>query len=102
MSDKARKVIATLETKPELLYEVLRILQDEYAVASPWQMENGDWVRLDTGRFLLARVKPSGSQFLWHYYNDQGGTIDSGTDSTLFGAKARVDSWLKDAGFLLS
>jgi hypothetical protein len=97
MADKARQVVQQLSSKPGLFYEVLRIVADEYEVASPWvELSSGSWIRQSVGRETIATVVPLMNG---KYRATSEGQNDDG--ATLDGAKALADQRLRDAGWML-
>lgn len=101
--DAARKVIRSLESKPGLFYEVLRIVRDEYEVSSAWQdsPDGRESNRYDTGGKPIGSVtyRATGDRYDWQvliFTPHMGGSCASIAE-----AKVVVDDYLRESGYLL-
>lgn len=102
--DQARRVLASLEAKPDLLFEVLRLVYDEFLVAGPWEQTGpGMARRKGPSGGLMGNVKPqvrfagpAGPPFVWEF---DGG---NGVADTFLEACHALDLALTADGYLLA
>lgn len=109
---QARKVLESLESKPDLFFELLRIVHDEGhdLLAGPWTPQEN----AATGDFYYQRFSPQGDTLLivsrdendatlW-YWQVVIGDNDSleGTLPSLQEARDAADTALRDLGWVTS
>lgn len=110
MREAARKVVQSLESKPGLFYEVMRIVRDEYEVMGPWvdSPDGRESERHDVRDLPVAKVtyQASADRYDWAIQSFEpmsGTTVDeSGSSISLAEAKAAADGILQDMGYLLA
>lgn len=104
-TEQARRVLSSLEAKPDLFFEVLRIAHDEFIVAGPWMMSAtpGTARRGGVTGGLIGSVKPkspapnpAGPPYVWEF---DGGC---GEAPTLLQACHDLDVALVADGYLLA
>jgi len=97
---KARKIIQSLEAKPALFYEILRIVADEFVIVGPWEHDGGQsWVRRDPSGESIAIVEPfagKGPDWAWRISTDTAHGFPSAD-----GAKDAVDTLMVKLGYVL-
>ena len=106
LEDQARKIIGSLETKPGLLFEILRIVGDEYMVLGPWvatEDKNGDFYyerRTADGESMgmVARVPNDPHKWQWQAKGGKSGNTLTGQG----GAQQLTDGQLRDLGWVLA
>jgi hypothetical protein len=99
---KARKIIQSLEAKPALFYEILRLVEDEFVIVGPWEHDGGmSWMRHSADRERLAVVEPfgggSGAEWVWRMAAEtKRGFLNADK------AKDAVDAHMKKLGYILA
>ena len=104
LRDAARKVVQSLEEKPGLFYEVLRIIRDEYEVLSAWEdsPDGRESTRYDIGGGSLTVISYQASADRYDWQIVVGGAcLKAGSCDSLSEAKVEVDRELRDLGYLL-
>jgi len=109
ITDQARQILTSLEAKPTLLYELLRIVSDEYMIVGPWvavenQKISGDYYyerRSIEGESIgqVARLPASATTIGWQWQVAGG---NSGKAASITDAQADVDAELTDIGWMLA
>ncbi len=101
MSDieaKARKVLAALEAKPDLFFEVHRLAQDEFMIAGPWVPGAGCWTRFMPNGEIAGLVMFKDGRTVYVVGNEQ----DEVKGGDVICARNIVDQHLDKAGYLLA
>ena len=99
LEDQARRVVASLEERPGLFYEILRIVAEEYEVVGPWVEEDLGWARRGVRGGLIVCATPAGGSSDWSWEIEDG---PGGRSATVGEAKAAADEVLKESGCLLA
>lgn len=97
--EKARKVIAALEARPALFFQILRILHDEYRPASPWTDDEAGLIRLTPGGEMVADVRPEVSGQPPGQYTWWTETEDVGVEGSEEAAQQAADAVLTAQGY---
>ena len=96
LTEKARKILTSLESKPDLFVEVARLMKDEYEFASAWKAKGDSWYRTNLGGSeYAASVAPGVGGFDWSTYSENG------TSPSEIKAKAAADKVLRESGLIL-
>jgi len=105
LRDAARKVVQSLESKPGLFYEVLRIVRDEFEVLGPWEDSpdgrESSRYDIDGGSLSVISYQVSADRYDWQVVVG-GLCLKAGSCNSLDEAKVAVDRELRDLGYLLS
>ena len=97
LTDKARKILTSLESKPDLFAEVARLMKDEYEFASAWQHDGTGWYRTNLGgsEYAAQAMPAVGGGFDWTT------SADGGNEPSEIKAKAAADKVLRAEGITL-
>jgi hypothetical protein len=108
LTEQALKVLGSLEAKPALLFELLRIVQDEYLIVGPWvAIESpkipGDYYyerRTPDGQSVaqVARNPKDHADWMWQVQGGNSGSTITGAP----GAQVLADGDLTDLGWMLA
>ena len=102
---KARQVVNSLADRPGLMFEVLRIVADEYDVAGPWENHNVLHLRKGPTGETLAKVFPEDSKGNWRWQflpDDLTGAQETGVEASVDLAKTELELRLREGGWVLA
>jgi len=101
LEQKARQVVDSLADRPGLMFEILRLVADEYEVVGPWETSGQSHVRFTVNRMVIAEVlltPPSANPGGWQWQTTDG---TAGSEATAQEAMDAADAVLHGQGVLL-